>query len=247
MTISRQRLLRRSTQGQENDLPDAREARRRAFAYALGPISCENGFSHYLLANFPNGEMAGFSDSVVSSNWSATLVEAFNRSDFFRHCGVVEQLKKTIMPVFMDGISGWVDTRHKPLEPLERNLVEAQFGNTLAFTLHEPDGNIYILAFSGKRGKLSESELSSIYFSSMRAFDGIVTKIAKPEALREKLTAREIECLRWSAAGKSSDDIATILTLSSHTVISYLKSAMRKLEASNRMQAVARAYRYRLL
>jgi DNA-binding CsgD family transcriptional regulator len=63
----------------------------------------------------------------------------------------------------------------------------------------------------------------------------------------ETLTRREIECLRWSAAGKSSDEIAIILDLSSHTVAGYLKSAMRKLDSVNRMQAVARAFRYRLL
>ncbi|MGO8666484.1 helix-turn-helix transcriptional regulator, partial [Rhizobium ruizarguesonis] len=45
----------------------------------------------------------------------------------------------------------------------------------------------------------------------------------------EALTRREIECLRWSAAGKSSDEIALILDLSSHTVAGYLTSAMRKL------------------
>ncbi|MGO4133626.1 helix-turn-helix transcriptional regulator [Rhizobium brockwellii] len=63
----------------------------------------------------------------------------------------------------------------------------------------------------------------------------------------ETLTRREIECLRWSAAGKNSDEIAIILDLSSHTVAGYLRSAMRKLDSVNRMQAVARAFRYRLL
>jgi DNA-binding CsgD family transcriptional regulator len=63
----------------------------------------------------------------------------------------------------------------------------------------------------------------------------------------ENLSSREIECLRWSAAGKSSEEIAIILDLSAHTVIGYLKSAMRKLDSVNRMQAIARALRYRLL
>ncbi len=47
------------------------------------------------------------------------------------------------------------------------------------------------------------------------------------------LSAREVECLRWAAAGKSSDEIAIILDISAYTVSSYFKSAARKLDAVN--------------
>lgn len=50
-----------------------------------------------------------------------------------------------------------------------------------------------------------------------------------------------------SAAGKSSDEVAVVLDLSSHMVVGYLKSAMGKLDSVSRMQAVATALRYRLL
>ncbi|WP_246720129.1 response regulator transcription factor [Rhizobium sp. BK181] len=61
------------------------------------------------------------------------------------------------------------------------------------------------------------------------------------------LSLRELECLRWSAAGKSSDEIAIILSLSSHTVTAYLKTAMKKLDVKTRLQAVVVAYRLKLL
>jgi len=61
------------------------------------------------------------------------------------------------------------------------------------------------------------------------------------------LSGRELDCLGWSAAGKSSEEIAVILALSTHTVNEYLKAAMRKLNAVSRTQAVAIACRLRLI
>ncbi len=86
-----------------------------------------------------------------------------------------------------------------------------------------------------------------LVYSSMQILERFVRESDDGDKPAERLSRREIECLRWSAAGKSSEEIAIILDLSSHTVASYLKSAMRKLDSVNRMQAVARAFRYRLL
>ena len=55
------------------------------------------------------------------------------------------------------------------------------------------------------------------------------------------LSPRELECLRWTAAGKTYSEIATILALSEHTIRSYLKDARLKLDAVSLAQAVAKA------
>ncbi|MFO1057526.1 MAG: autoinducer binding domain-containing protein [Dongiaceae bacterium] len=61
------------------------------------------------------------------------------------------------------------------------------------------------------------------------------------------LSGRERECLRGAAAGLTSKAMAAALGLSEETVRVYLKRAMRKLDAANRAQAVARAYRAGLI
>jgi len=58
-------------------------------------------------------------------------------------------------------------------------------------------------------------------------------------ALFRPLSNRELECLRWVCRGKSSRDIGTILGLSARTVDSYVASAMAKLQAKTRLEAVA--------
>lgn len=62
-----------------------------------------------------------------------------------------------------------------------------------------------------------------------------------------RITARERECLRWCAEGKTSEEIGIILSLSTHTVNHYLISATKKLNAVNRMHAITIAIRYGIL
>ncbi|AMB84880.1 LuxR family transcriptional regulator [Pseudomonas agarici] len=62
-----------------------------------------------------------------------------------------------------------------------------------------------------------------------------------------RLTRRERECLQWAAEGLTAKEIAEHLHRSLATVTLHLTSAMHKLGAKNRVQAVLRAAHYRLL
>jgi len=57
------------------------------------------------------------------------------------------------------------------------------------------------------------------------------------------LSEREAEVLRWTTAGKSNWEMATILNISERTVKFHLRNIYRKLEVNNRSQAVAEAMR----
>ena len=61
------------------------------------------------------------------------------------------------------------------------------------------------------------------------------------------LNERELECLTWSARGKTSPEIAAILSLSKRTVNFHIENACRKLNASTRTEAVVRATSGRLI
>lgn len=61
------------------------------------------------------------------------------------------------------------------------------------------------------------------------------------------LSARERECLHWSALGKDYKDIALILGISSHTTRSYIKSARSKLGCATISAAAALALKLRLI
>ncbi len=54
------------------------------------------------------------------------------------------------------------------------------------------------------------------------------------------LTAREAEILRWVALGKTNSEIGSILGISSFTVKNHVQRILKKLDVSNRTQAVGK-------
>jgi DNA-binding CsgD family transcriptional regulator len=55
------------------------------------------------------------------------------------------------------------------------------------------------------------------------------------------LTERELECLRWTAEGKTGWEISRVLGISERTVVFHLENAARKFGVFGRRQAAARA------
>lgn len=77
---------------------------------------------------------------------------------------------------------------------------------------------------------------------AVRRLDASAAEISAPA-----LTSREKECLQWAAVGKTSWEIAHILSVSERTIIFHIGNATKKLGATNRRQAVARAISFRLI
>jgi DNA-binding CsgD family transcriptional regulator len=59
--------------------------------------------------------------------------------------------------------------------------------------------------------------------------------------IRESLTRREAEVLRWVYHGKTNEEVAAILGISVFTVKNHVQRILLKLDATNRVQAVSRA------
>lgn len=64
---------------------------------------------------------------------------------------------------------------------------------------------------------------------------------------RPRLTARELECLRWAALGKTTAETASELQVAERTVEFHLANATRKLDAPNKTRAVVLALEYSLI
>ncbi len=66
-------------------------------------------------------------------------------------------------------------------------------------------------------------------------------------ATKNLLTKRQQECLRWSARGKTSEDIGDIIGISTPTVEKHIREAIFRLNTTSRIQAVAKAVHLRLI
>lgn len=88
-------------------------------------------------------------------------------------------------------------------------------------------------------------ELSPAEAALVRTAGAVLTErtamLAAPDKVVVRLTPREYDCLAYVAAGKTDWEISVILRLSQVTVRFHVDNARRKLKASNRAHAVARA------
>ena len=56
-----------------------------------------------------------------------------------------------------------------------------------------------------------------------------------------RLSPRELECLSWSAAGKTAWETGKILSLSEWTVVYHIEKAKRKFGLTRKQEVIARA------
>lgn len=105
----------------------------------------------------------------------------------------------------------------------------------------------YFFFFHGKQRFTTQTELAEIGYLVHLTSDLLAAEHA--QNLRKSLVLgnRERQCLDWTAQGKTSFEISKILDLSEHTVNNYIVSATRKLSASNRAHAIAKALRLDLI
>lgn len=128
----------------------------------------------------------------------------------------------------------------------------------LLFTAFADHGAIDVLIEAGADGCLVKDITGGDFATAVRRVARGVRVVdprlagrrasATPELLfRVGLTKREYEVLRLAAMGHSNPEIADQLTLARNTVKTYLQTAMQKLNARNRVEAIAKAHELRLL
>lgn len=102
--------------------------------------------------------------------------------------------------------------------------------------------------FAGGDIDLAENELASLHRRCYRIFSCAVRHEPEPEGKAPPaISKRELQCLKLSANGLTSEEIAKRVGLSVHTANQYLASATQKLNAVNRVHAVAKALRAGLI
>jgi DNA-binding CsgD family transcriptional regulator len=126
----------------------------------------------------------------------------------------------------------------------------AEFGfrDGLAIPIHGESGAVAAVNIGGGHYELSRRDelgLSLAAYYLHARISGLRAQ-ARPRPTAE-LAPRERECLKWVAAGKTDWEISQILAISEQTAHGYVQSALDKLGARTRAQAVALALRAALI
>ncbi|TPK58790.1 helix-turn-helix transcriptional regulator [Mesorhizobium sp. B2-4-19] len=117
----------------------------------------------------------------------------------------------------------------------------------IAFPVHADRGQCGLVVFLGSAIALPQDMLYEIHARCFSLF-AAVAHIRPSDAGRMRaISKRELECLKLTANGNTSEEIARLLKLSVHTANQYLTQSTQKLNAVNRNQAVAKALRLGLI
>jgi LuxR family quorum sensing-dependent transcriptional regulator len=111
--------------------------------------------------------------------------------------------------------------------------------------IHGPDGYEAAVGMLGDKIDLSAGIRAGLHLLCIYAYERL-SDLAGKGFNRQPLSVREREVLAWAAQGKSAWEIGEILKIAKRTVDEHAQTAMRKLGATNRTQAVAIALRHRL-
>lgn len=117
----------------------------------------------------------------------------------------------------------------------------------VAFPVSSECGRSGALVFEGAVPDLREVDLCGIHCRAIALFADVARQRPRAAGDLPAMSRRELECLKLTANGLTSDAIATRLGLSVHTANQYLTNSTQKLNAVNRIHAVAKALRLGLI
>ena len=210
----------------------------------LREITNNFGYQYFFVANGPTTEAKSFSEAIIITSAPSEMIQNHEARE----------------PVSSNPLEGILCQAGAPFEFRLDNSASsapADFrsfaeGVSSAYNLdcsfiipvYHPDHGQTVVFFLGKRAPMSIIETAELALYGHLVHQKLRQVSARPVKPDSPLTERERECLIWTSVGKTSVEIAQILSLSEHTVNHYLNNAARKFDAVNRTQAVAHGLRF---
>ncbi|MFB2549523.1 helix-turn-helix transcriptional regulator [Ensifer soli] len=199
------------------------------------------GFRGFMVMMMPEEGCLRLADVSLMTNWPAEAVRRFDEAGLLSGSPVVERLRSSTIPFVQETRP---DRRGSALTELFGGL---RLQRCLYVPVHDTHGQRGAVAFGGDRPVVSATEMWELNLVSGVLFNRLREMLVQRGRRRTGLSRRELECLQWAAAGKTTAEMARIMALSEYTVNHYLNRATRKLDSVNRVQTVAKAIRAGLI
>ncbi len=224
-----------------SSFPQPRQVSSRAeLTSYLMELSAELGADAYMLMAIAHDEKR--SDArIVASNWLYDAIELAGRA--------------LLADIALSPCGGTPGFRSRPIVTSEAPEPDAGIDGEAArllavlghceihvLGLHVGRQRLYLMLSATDAGRIDQSVLPRVQMEACYVLSA-VPHLLVPSVLTDPLSDRERECLFWVAEGKTTDEVALILGVSSNTVNSYITHAIQKMGASNRAMAMATAIR----
>ncbi|HEY6631193.1 MAG TPA: LuxR C-terminal-related transcriptional regulator [Rhizobiaceae bacterium] len=162
--------------------------------------------------------------------------------------GIIRHARASSVPCWWSDVGGSVSSASfETLRWASRVEPLAAGTSGLAFPVHVDRGQTGLILFLGGDIALTTEGMFEIHARCFSLFDAVARIRPGESARNPSISKREIECLKLTANGYTSDEIARLLKLSVHTANQYITNTAQKLDAVNRTHAVAKALRMGLI
>lgn len=206
------------------------------------------GARTFMVFNLPTPTSLDLSSNSIITNWPAELLSLYDQSQLLGDSPVILHLRTATVPFQYDFDKPTARfTYSRPFEEPRDLFSRFNLPRGAHFPVHDSSGNRGAVSFAGDRRPFTLMEMVDLTYLSIHVYNRLAEIRDMDNRATEMLTEREIDCLNWTAAGKTSVEIAEILGLSEHTINHYLNRATKKLDTVNRTQAVAKALRIGLI
>lgn len=157
---------------------------------------------------------------------------------------LLDHMEASVLPIVWSGSEHMSFVEAYEFAPLIRRLPsELTPFSGLAFPVRlGAMGNGYVVFTAGSLS-LSSDLMIEQHVRCCQIMTDLLALDERRAVPGETLSEREVACLQLAGDGRISEEIAENLGLSVHTVNAYLGSATMKLNAVNRIQAIAKAIR----
>ena len=202
------------------------------------------GFSCVTSFSIP-GPGCHLKDSIWLNNRPAEYVDRYVEKNYVIHDPVLKELRLNLNPY------SWGDIREgRDLKKSERTIIDEgrEFGayDGLVIPIVNLTGSMALFSPCGRDPDLSpraRAALEVVGIYSHHALTRALVRRQREEVVHTPLTPREREIMQWVAIGKTDEEIAGILSISTTTVTSHVENAKQKLDAFRRTYAVVQAIR----
>lgn len=205
------------------------------------------GMKAFLVVDVPTPMSITLQQCTIMTSWPADLFQQYDNDGLLLKSNVMKRLAKASAPFFVD--LEFTSRGHHPT--LGQKMIELfkrfDMPNAIWCPVQDMRGMRGGVSISGTRATFSPSEVAEIFYLAAHLYGHLAHVRSLDARVSDTLTDREIDCLNWTAAGKTSAEIAEILSLSEHTINHHLNRATKKLDTVNRTQAVAKALRAGLI
>ena len=173
------------------------------------------------------------------NDWPADWIAIYMANNYGEHDPIVLESSRRIEPFL------WTEMLDEPSFRVEGRDVWAAgvaygWADGLSVPIHGPGGYQALISLAALRPiTLSVADRRLLQAVSLHVHDECRRSIDPVLKPLPELSARQLECLRWVAAGKTDDDIAELLGITAATVHFHIEGAKRALGLRSRSHAVA--------